>query len=88
MTEEYEQGYQRGWDAACDFIVRHPHGMPWAALPEDPDEEEPKDDFERGQAEGWGERMKDEGWPQSRREVMEESLTPVAEHADEEPPRA
>jgi hypothetical protein len=43
----YEQGYQRGWDEAEAFIGRHPDGMPWSALPDEP-EAPPADDFERG----------------------------------------
>jgi len=65
-SEGYEQGYQQGHDQANEFIGRHPHGMPWSALPDD-DETEPDDQFERGRVDGWTERMKEEGWPTSRR---------------------
>ena len=66
MSEtDYRDGYDKGWEDANNFIDRHPHGMPWAALP-DTDEEPAEDDFERGVQVGWQERMQKEGWPTSR----------------------
>jgi hypothetical protein len=67
----YEAGYQRGWDEAEAFIGRHPHGMPWSALPDVEDDSEPADEHERGHRDGWRERMREEGWPTSRRDADE-----------------
>jgi hypothetical protein len=68
---DYSNGYERGWTEACDFIDRHPHGMPWSALP-DHEEPEPDDDYERGKRNGWLDRMREEGWPTSRRGETDE----------------
>jgi hypothetical protein len=64
--DDTERGHEQGWDDAEAFIARHPHGMPWAALPDAHDE--PSDDYERGYLDGWVERMREQGWPTSRSE--------------------
>jgi hypothetical protein len=70
-STEYEQGFEHGHDDACDFIDHHPQGTPWAALPDGDDNTEPTDDYERGSRDGWRARMRIEGWPLSRSEVVE-----------------
>jgi hypothetical protein len=66
----YADGREKGRLEAAAFIDRHPHGMPWSALPEALDE--PEDEFERGRLDGWVERMREEGWPTTRAEVDEQ----------------
>jgi hypothetical protein len=73
---DYVDGHDQGWEEADDFIERHPQGMPWSALPEqdeeDEEDEEDQEDIsahERGRRAGWTERMRQEGWPLSRREA-------------------
>jgi hypothetical protein len=41
------------------------------SLPDEPAQEEPPNDYDRGYAEGWQKRRRKEGWPLSRREAME-----------------
>jgi hypothetical protein len=48
---EREQGHQRGWGDAEEFIGRHPHRMPWAVSSQPRDA--PTNAYEAGYAEGW-----------------------------------
>jgi hypothetical protein len=68
--DDYERGHQEGWDDAESFIARHPQGMPWSALRDD-EEPEPSDPFDRGRWTGYRARMREEGWPLSRREASD-----------------